>query len=89
MRATVGSSSRDTPLERGLLALGMPLKREAIADAPSRISYLTLASLDHWAGERQRRRRFREHRNETFAKVNEHLRRIRALGRDESEPRGK
>lgn len=77
--------TRDTILERGLLALGMPLKREAIADALGHVSYLVLASIDHWARERQGRRRFRENRSETFASVNEFFGRIRAYGESESQ----
>jgi len=74
--------SRDTPMERGLLALGIPLEREVIVDATGRVPYLILASFDNWARERQEGRRFRENRNETFARVNEHLWQIRALARD-------
>ena len=74
--------SRDTTMERGLLALGIPLEREVIVDATGRVPYLILASFDNWARERQEGRRFRENRNETFARVNEHLWQIRALARD-------
>ncbi|MBE0481150.1 MAG: transglutaminase domain-containing protein [Dehalococcoidia bacterium] len=69
--------SRDTPLERGLLALGIPLERVTVPHAP----YLYLASFDEWARERQNRRAFRENRETTFARANRQLRDIRALAR--------
>lgn len=72
--------SRDTPLEQGLLALGIPLERKAIVDASGQVPYLRLASFDDWARERQERRRFREGRSETFGRINEVLREIRAAG---------
>lgn len=71
--------SRDTPMERGLLALGIPLEREPIVDASGQVPYLRLASFDEWARERQERRRFREGRGETFARINEVLQHIRAI----------
>jgi len=73
--------ARDESLERGMVALGIPLEREPVTDASGCVPYLILTSLDDWAKERQERRRFRENRSETFARVNEHLWRIRALGR--------
>lgn len=85
---TACDPARDTPLERGMAALGIPLEREAIVDVSGRVPYLTLASLDHWARKRQEMRRFREDRGEIFAKVNEHFWRIRALGREASEKVG-
>ena len=75
--------SRDTPLEHGLSALGTPIERQATTDASGRVLRLTLASVDQWAKERQERRRFRDDRREIFARVNEHLWRIRALGQGE------
>lgn len=72
--------SRDTPMERGLLALGIPLERQPIVDASGQVTYLRLASFDEWARERQGRRRFREGRDETFGKINGILWRIRELG---------
>ena len=77
--------SRDTPMERGLLALGIPLERKAIVDASGKIPYLSLASFDEWARERQGRRRFREGRGEIFGKINEVLGRIREQGSSASE----
>ena len=77
--------SRDTPMERGLLALGIPLEREPIVDASGRVPYLRLASFDEWARERQERRRFREGRGETFGKINDILWRIREQGSSASE----
>ena len=73
---------RDTLLERGLTALGIPLRRQAVADDSGRVNYLILASFDEWAGQRQQRRRFREDRSEVFALVNEGLQRIRSLATD-------
>jgi transglutaminase-like putative cysteine protease len=78
---------RDTPLERGMVALGLPLEREAIADASGRVPYLILANFDQWARERQDRRMVRQNRGEIFAGVNEQFWRIRTLGRHGSERR--
>jgi len=72
--------ARDTPMERGMRALGIPLERQVVPDASGRASYLVLAVLDEWARERQARRTVRVGRAETFARVNEQLQRIRALG---------
>jgi transglutaminase-like putative cysteine protease len=73
--------ARDTPLERGMKALGMPLKREIIPDASGRIPYTILANFDNWARQRQSRRIIRKDRAATFARVNEQFSRIRALGK--------
>jgi transglutaminase-like putative cysteine protease len=73
--------ARDTPLERGLKALGMPLKREIIPDASGHVGYTILANFDDWASQRQRRRMIRQDRAETFALANEQFSRIRALGK--------
>jgi hypothetical protein len=62
-------------------ALGMPLKREIIPDASGRIHYTILSNFDSWARQRQSRRMVRKDRAETFARVNEQLSRIRALGK--------
>lgn len=72
--------ARDTPLERGMAALGLPLKREIIPDASGRIHHTILANFDNWAKQRQNRRMVRQDRVETFARVNEQFSRIRALG---------
>ena len=74
--------ARDTPLERGMKALGLPLKREIIPDASGHVGYTILANFDDWAKQRQSRRMVREDRAETFARVNEQFSRIRALGED-------
>ena len=71
--------SRDTPMERGMRALGIPLERKPVMDATGRVPYLLLASIDDWARERQSRRMFREDREEIFAKVNEQLDVIRTV----------
>ena len=36
--------SRDTPMERGMMALGIPLERPAILDASGSVPYLILAT---------------------------------------------
>jgi len=74
--------ARDTSLERGMKALGVPLKREIIPDASGRVHYTILSNFDHWARQRQSRRMVREDRAETFARVNEQFSRIRSLGKD-------
>jgi transglutaminase-like putative cysteine protease len=74
--------ARDTPLECGMKALGMPLKREVIPDASGQIGYPILADFDNWARQRQSSRMIRKDRAETFARVNEQLSRIREMGKD-------
>jgi transglutaminase-like putative cysteine protease len=74
--------SRDTPMERGMESLGIPLERKAVTDSSGGVPYLILASLDDWARERQVRRMFREDRVEIFARVNEQLDRLRTLFSD-------
>ncbi len=73
--------ARDTPLERGMKAVGMPLKREIIPDASGHVRYTILADFDDWARQRQRRRMIRQDRAQTFAMANEQFSRIRALGK--------
>jgi transglutaminase-like putative cysteine protease len=73
--------ARDTPLERGMKAMGLPLEREIIPDASGRIRYTILANFDDWARQRQSRRMIRQDRLETFARVNEQFSRIRDLGK--------
>lgn len=80
--------SRDTPLERGMVKLGIPLEREPLVDESGRVPYLILASFDDWARERQANRRFRENREEIFAIVNKRFWQIRALSRGECEQQG-
>lgn len=72
--------ARDTPLERGMTALGIPLKREVIPDASGHVHYKILSDFDDWARQRQSRRMVRQDRAEIFARVNEQLSRLRALG---------
>jgi transglutaminase-like putative cysteine protease len=67
----------DTALERGLLALGVPLERQPVLDGDGKVPFLRLACFDEWAMERQDSRRFREGRRETFAGINDILWRIR------------
>ena len=73
--------ARDTALERGMKALGMPLQREVIPDASGNIGYTILSYFDDWARERQRRRMIRKERPETFAMANEQFSQIRSLGK--------
>jgi len=73
--------ARDTALECGMKALGMPLKREIIPDASGRVGYTILANFDDWARQRQRRRMVRQDRAQTFALANEQFSRIRVLGK--------
>jgi len=74
--------SRDSPLEEGFMALGIPLERVPVADADGEVRYNILASIDDWARRRQERRRFRTGRQALFARVNEQLEKIRAVSRD-------
>jgi len=71
--------SRDTPMERGMIARGIPLEREQIIDDSGHAPCLFLSDFDGWARERQSRRRFRKNRGEIFAKVNELLSRMRVF----------
>lgn len=73
--------ARDTPMERGLVALGLPLEREVIAGDPDGVPYLILSSFDEWARDRQERRAFREERSDLFTKINAHISYIRGLSR--------
>ncbi len=73
--------ARDTALERGMQAMGIPLERKPVLDDSGQANVLLLASVDEWARERQARRRFRKNRDETFAWVNAQFERMRELGR--------
>jgi transglutaminase-like putative cysteine protease len=73
--------ARDTPLECGMKALGIPLKREIIPDASGHIHYTILANFDDWARQRQSRRMIRQDRAQTFAMANEQFARLRTLGK--------
>jgi hypothetical protein len=72
--------SRDTAFEDGLRRLDIPLEREPVSDVDGAVHYTILVSIDEWAGERQRSRRFREQREAVFARVNEQIARIRQIG---------
>jgi hypothetical protein len=72
--------SRDTAFEDGLRRLDIPLEREPVSDVDGAVHYTILVSIDEWAGERQRSRRFREQREAVFARVNEPIARIRQIG---------
>jgi hypothetical protein len=75
--------ARDTPLERGLAAMGMTLERETVPDEGTGATYSHLARFDEWALERQRRRTIRDRRQDTFEKANRVFDRIRSLGATE------
>lgn len=68
--------ARDSLFEEGLKRLGIPLEREPVTQS------MILASIDEWAENRQKNRRFREQRQAIFARVNEELNRIRLLGKE-------
>jgi len=68
--------ARDPLFEEGLKRLGIPLEREPATES------IILASIDEWAENRQKNRRFREQRQALFARVNEQLDRIRLLGKE-------
>jgi hypothetical protein len=72
--------SRDSAFENGLKRLGMPLERVPVAGADGVVQFLVLASIDEWASERQRNRRFREQREAVFARVNKQIDKIRQIG---------
>jgi transglutaminase-like putative cysteine protease len=68
--------ARDSLFEEGLKRLGIPLEREPVTGS------IILASIDEWAKDRQKNRRFREQRQAIFARVNEQLDRIRLLSKE-------
>ena len=73
--------SRDTPLEKGLEKLGIPvdIKPLSLPDTPAP---LILASFDDWARDRQEKRRFTgTERTTVFSLANEQLDKIRLIGR--------
>ena len=80
-RWRVCDPSRDTALENGMRAIGLPLRRNPSLDESGRMRYLILASLDQWAKERQARRKFRNNRETVFTMVNTRLEEVRTLGR--------
>jgi hypothetical protein len=80
---TACDPARDTPLERGLAAMGMPLERQTLPDEGTGATYAHLARFDEWALERQRRRRIRDRRRDTLEKANRAFDRIRSLGANE------
>lgn len=77
---TACDPARDTAMERGMMALGIPLERKLVAEARGAAPYRVLASVDRWARKRQERRRFREDREGTFSRVNSQLDELRKLG---------
>jgi transglutaminase-like putative cysteine protease len=69
--------SRDTPMERGMTALGISLQRTPVTDSRGNIPYLVLACIDDWVRARQARRMFRKDREAIFTRVNEQLEELR------------
>lgn len=77
----VHDPSRDSALEKGLKALGIPLERVPVVGSDGAVHYEILASIDEWARTRQRDRNVRNGRDQVFARANMALDRIRRLGR--------
>jgi transglutaminase-like putative cysteine protease len=73
--------SRDAAFENGLRTLGIPLERVPVVDADGAVHYEILASIDDWAGARQKDRKVRDERELVFARVNVELDKVRRLGR--------
>ena len=71
--------SRDTLLEDALRRLDIPLERVLVPGPDGLPHHTVLASIDEWAAERQRNRRYRDDRREVFERANEQLARIRRL----------
>ena len=71
--------SRDSLLENALCRLEVPLKRVPVLGRDGLPHYALLASIDEWAAERQKNRRYRDDRCEVFARANEQLARIRKI----------
>ena len=69
--------SRDSSFENGLRRLGIPLERDPVCGTDSVVHFAILASIDEWASQRQRNRRFRRQRQSLFAQVNEQIGKIR------------
>lgn len=77
----VYDASRDPAFEQGLRRLGIPLERKPVTASSGNLQELILASIDEWAENRQRARRFREDRQSVFSRVNRQFDRIRALAK--------
>lgn len=76
-------TSRDTPLEKGLEKLGIPLELKLLS-SPDIPGPLVLASFDDWARDRQETRRLTDtERTAVFSLANEQLEKIRLIGRDQ------
>jgi transglutaminase-like putative cysteine protease len=73
-------TSRDTPFEKGLETLGLPVDIIPLS-LPDTPEPLVLASFDEWARDRQQRRRLTGTERSVFALANEQLERIRLIGR--------
>jgi transglutaminase-like putative cysteine protease len=74
-------TSRDTPLEKGMEKLGIPVDIKPLS-LPETPEPLVLASFDDWARDRQERRRLTgTERTNVFSLANEQLEKIRLIGR--------
>lgn len=72
--------TRDSALERGMKKLGIPLRRRPVAQTGENPTVMLLSSIDEWAMNRQRNRRFRGNREFVFSRINKEFDTIRALG---------
>lgn len=75
-------TSRDTPLEKGLRKLGIPVDIKPLS-LPGIPKPLVLASFDDWARDRQGRRRLTGRERTVFSLANEQLEKIRLIGRSQ------
>lgn len=75
-------TSHDTPFEKGLRKLGIPVDLKPIL-LPNTPRPIILASFDDWARDRQRRRRFTGTRHTVFSLANEQLEKIRLMASGE------
>jgi transglutaminase-like putative cysteine protease len=72
--------TRDSALERGMKRLGIPLRRRPVAQTGENPIAILLSSIDEWAMNRQRNRRFRDSRELVFSRINKEFDTIRVLG---------
>jgi len=79
----VWDPTRDHAFEEGLKRLGIPLERKLITHG-GKPHLIILASIDEWAQNRQRARRFRNNRQLIFSRINQQFDQIRFFGEDSS-----
>jgi transglutaminase-like putative cysteine protease len=72
--------TRDSALERGMKKLDISLRRRPVAQTGENLTVILLSSIDEWAMNRQRNRRFRGSREFVFSRINKEFDTIRALG---------